>query len=310
MPESIFSIFLIPLTAMALMGFICFFWLRRKRSPETVQGVATLLGIAGTFAGIIFALSGLNFEDLASSIPALLGGMFFAFFSSLMGVAVSLLVYFFPRFWRQEEEAIDSESDIDSQILRAIKELNKNMVGKQDELIKSFDVFAEKMADNNMKALEEVIKDFNTKLQEQFGENFKQLNLAVHKLLDWQENYKETVEKTSAEVESMIKMLKSSNDSIGVSADALQEITKSADSFRENADALKTQLGEARNTIGEINEFASGLGGASDVIKGNMEDITGKVLEDLGQNLKGISEALVRDYQEIQRVFERMKNSQ
>jgi len=41
------------------------------------------------------------------------------------------------------------------------------------------------MAENNSKALiealQEVIRDFNAKINEQFGENFKQLNEAVGK---------------------------------------------------------------------------------------------------------------------------------
>ena len=55
-------------------------------------------------------------------------------------------------------------------------------------------------AENNTKALveaiREVIGDFNTKLNEQFGENFKELNNAVGDLVSWQDNYKDTVEKS------------------------------------------------------------------------------------------------------------------
>jgi len=58
---------------------------------------------------------------------------------------------------------------------------------QHEEMIKEFRNFAEKMADNNSKALidalQKVIKDFNAKINEQFGENFKQLNEAVGKVL-------------------------------------------------------------------------------------------------------------------------------
>ena len=53
----------------------------------------------------------------------------------------------------------------------------------------------EKIAESNSKALieafKEVIRDFNTKINEQFGENFKQLNAAVEKILVWQERYRQ-----------------------------------------------------------------------------------------------------------------------
>ena len=41
-----------------------------------------------------------------------------------------------------------------------------------------------------IEALKSVIQDFNNNLTEQFGDNFKQLNEAVYKLVIWQENYK------------------------------------------------------------------------------------------------------------------------
>ena len=319
---------IIPIIFITIITIVCLHF-RGERSPETIQGIATLGGIFGTFIGIVLALSGLDFQNIGTSIQALLNGIYPAFLSSLGGVGISLWVYLYPEFWKQQEETLDREQGTESQILRELKNLNKNITGnsetslnaqmlelrdavtrKQDELKHSFDMFAEKMAENNMKALEDVIKDFNTKLQEQFGENFKQLNEAVGKLLGWQENYRETIEKTNIAVERMLKSLESSKESMQVSASALEEITKSVNSFKENADALKTQLEEVRNTTGEINEFANGLSGAANTIKDNMGGIMDRALEDLGQNLKGISEALVRDYQQIQQVFERMKDSQ
>lgn len=42
-----------------------------------------------------------------------------------------------------------------------------------------------------MDALKQVIADFNHNLTEQFGDNFKQLNEAVAKLVEWQENYRQ-----------------------------------------------------------------------------------------------------------------------
>ena len=336
--------FIIPIIFAVFIVFICI-GLNGKRSPETIQGVATLLGIGGTFVGIIIALYGAfgvgpeGIKDIQKSTSELLDGIYPAFFSSLAGVLMALAVYLFPGFWKQKEESIDTESDTDSQILLELKNLNRNIIGdsetslntqllklrtvitdKHDELKKSFDAFAEKMTENNMKALEEVIKDFNTKLQEQFGENFKQLNKAVGDLLVWQENYKESIEKTNEEMQNMLKVLEEAKNSLGqskesmrISADSLEEITRSANSFSENAESLRNQLEETKEAIGTINEFSKNLDGAAEGIKNNMDNIMNSTLENLGQNLKSISEALVRDYREIQMIISDMarnRNSQ
>lgn len=52
------------------------------------------------------------------------------------------------------------------------------------------DMLSKSATETVIEALGQVIRDFNTNLTEQFGDNFKQLNEAVLKLVDWQENYK------------------------------------------------------------------------------------------------------------------------
>ena len=65
-----------------------------------------------------------------------------------------------------------------------------------------------------IEALENVIKDFNQKITEQFGENFKQLNEAVGALLDWQKEYKEQVSLLTQTFEECKKSISEVKDSI------------------------------------------------------------------------------------------------
>ena len=210
----------------------------------------------------------------------------------------------------------DSEASMSTQLLK----LKDAVTTKQDELKNSFDAFAKTMSENNMKALEEVIKDFNTKLQEQFGENFKKLNEAVGKLVVWQENYKNTVEETQKQLKHTVVTLEKIDSSAHLSSQSLAKMTESANSFKENSDALKEQLEDSRNAIGAINEMSNKLDGSVEKIKTNMEDITKKsleelktsthsILQDLGQNLKGISEKLVVDYEKVAKVIREISNS-
>jgi hypothetical protein len=52
------------------------------------------------------------------------------------------------------------------------------------------DMMSKSATEQVIEALKSVIEDFNKNLVEQFGDNFKQLNEAVFRLLEWQENYK------------------------------------------------------------------------------------------------------------------------
>ena len=47
-----------------------------------------------------------------------------------------------------------------------------------------------------------VIRDFNSKVEEQFGENFKKFNEGLEKLLEWQDNYVGEVEATKKAIDT------------------------------------------------------------------------------------------------------------
>ena len=317
-----------------IVAVISIFWVSlylksKNRNPQLIQGTAILLGVFFTFAGVVWALLGFDPENLNASIFGLLNGIKPAFVSSVVGMLVALSVNLFPKFWKQDEEKLKDDTDeIDTEalILQELKNLNTNIMGdskdslnaqilglknsfntKQDELKKSFDTFAEKMAENNMKALEEVIKDFNNKLQEQFGENFKQLNIAVGELLEWQKGYKQTIESTNETLNTAIESFKSSKESLEISATSLEKLTESADSFKNNSEALKEQLEEVRNNISSLSDFAQQLEGKGDEISEEMKKITESSLQELGQNLKGISEAIAEDYKSIQDAFNKIR---
>jgi chromosome segregation ATPase len=92
--------------------------------------------------------------------------------------------------------------------------------------------FAKRLAEDSTKAivaaLESVVKDFNKNLTEQFGENFKQLNLAVGDLVVWQRQYKDELN-TLQQKNSQI------TESLGNATQRLLEISKSLDQLSGSA---------------------------------------------------------------------------
>ncbi len=67
---------------------------------EMLPGLLTSLGILGTFIGLIRGLGGLDVSDAArtmESIPKMIGGMTFAFTTSIVGVACSIVFNIFNR---------------------------------------------------------------------------------------------------------------------------------------------------------------------------------------------------------------------
>lgn len=136
----------------------------------------------------------------------------------------------------------DGESTIHTQIIK----MRTSIADKQEELIKEFKTFAVQMAENNskafIKALEEVIRDFNTKITEQFGDNFKQLNLAVGQLLEWQENYKLQIERMVAQLDQSAKAI----DSVSVSVGAISAKSESLVAAAQSLESILRELNEVK----------------------------------------------------------------
>ena len=222
--------------------------------------ILTTLGIFGCFTGIAFALLDFDTRHMSESVPELLNGVKTAFWASVSGIFGALSIKFRHRFFKEPiHEASDevktaSLEDVvssinllrksiggegDSSLLSQIKLMRQEQQDNSFKLIKSLDDFASKVSELGSKALiealEKVIRDFNTQLNEQFGENFKQLNLAVEKLVIWQQQYKE-------ELNLLQNVQKQGAVSLSESAKSFSSVVEKAGSYTQSAEALSNLL--------------------------------------------------------------------
>lgn len=222
--------------------------------------ILTTLGITGCFIGIALGLLNFDTNNVQLSIPSLLSGVKTAFWSSIAGVVGALYIKF--RHYTKKLPVVESQgenkpSSIED-IVSVMTSLKNGLVGdeqgtllsqmklqrqessdKMDILISEFKNFAAHMVENNQKAiveaLKEVIKDFNEKLTEQFGENFKNLNAAVEKLVVWQQQYKD-------ELDLIQKSQKQTAEDLSTVANNFKMLVQEAEKFSEISKSLHTQL--------------------------------------------------------------------
>lgn len=264
------------------------FYFRKKHDLSAMSGLTTTLGIYGTFLGIFFGLVGFDVNDIASSVPQLLGGLKTAFLTSIAGMSAGLILKEFPGFYgiritdedqakesatietmvailsnieknqrelfqRESQQLINIEKALcgegETTLLTQIQKLRTSFADKQDELVSAFNDFAQKVAENNSRALidalTQVMKDFNTKINEQFGDNFKRLNEAVGKLLEWQQEY-------GKQVDAMVRQIQTTASTVEQSAKTLALVVSQAESFAATAQGLHqliTSLEQIRNNL-------------------------------------------------------------
>lgn len=297
-------------------------WLKKFQTISALQSTAVSLGILGTFLGIFGGMLQFDINDLDASIKLLLEGLRLAFLTPIAGIGTALIVRTFPQVYgiketeesRDEHELVQIKNELaeltkaltgdgETTLLTQVQKLRQSMTDKMDDLNKSFKDFAEKMVEDNkaslIEALQQVIKDFNEKITEQFGENFKHLNDGVGKMLEWQENYTKQVEKA-------VEVLDKSGESLQISAEALQSAKESIQEFKSTADELKKQLEAMGASMVGMKTLAESLKDSGADIRKEMEEITTKNINFLGEKLASISEKLVSDYSQLQQVIQQI----
>lgn len=261
------------------------------------KAVIMSIGVLGTFVGIFVGLMGFDTRALQDSVPLLLDGLKTAFYTSIVGMGLSLALNIMQRA-KGVKSSQDTSFDYLVEQARHLNSL-QNMDSHLDNIHKQLSLMPSKadilqirtttnaMLENNFKrvntslqeainqlalgaskeligALELVIKDFNVNLQEQFGDNFKELNNAVGRLLSWQENYKQSIEdnqnllhQTRLSIEQNAKSMQQTQENLQAitaqNISAMEFYGKSIaliEDMKNKGEILQSQLGEI-SSLGE-----------------------------------------------------------
>ena len=115
--------------------------------------------------------------------------------------------------------------------------------------------------------------------------------------------FTESVQTQIQQVEQQSKLLSESAASLKTTASAIKKAAENIDAFgdsNEKLHQLVEQLTDAMRTLDGFrvgtDRFAAELTEKADAIESNMKRITDSAVQQLANNLRGISEALVNDY--------------
>jgi DNA anti-recombination protein RmuC len=295
---------------------------------ETMPGILTTVGLFGTFWGIALGLGSFNVGDIEGSVPELLEGMKLAFWTSIYGMFTALILRvenFVAGLFRRkapetgvsaddlyrvmrEQKDILSElknsigADGDHSILTQVRLMRTDLREFRENMVDEFRSFAKNMADNNsqalIEALKEVIRDFNAKINEQFGDNFKELNRAVGALLEWQDNYR-------VQMETMISQFNLAAEGIISSQQAIAQIredTASIPRVMKNLDALLHHLDH------EVTQSAELLKGFT-ALRLQADEVFPTIKKGLESLTRDLSERVDSSMDHIESVFSQQQNS-
>lgn len=248
-------------------AFFCY----KKNELQKAPAILTTIAILGTFFGIAVGLLDFDANNVQKSIPSLIDGIKTAFWASIWGIFLAICFKIYPMLITHKETETPKESvtaqDLHSVLIQIKKSLSDDTDSSlitQFKLLRSdFSDFLRNASENNSKALidalKDVMRDFNTKINEQFGDNFKQLNQAVEKILVWQEQYRKQVTEMIEQNNQSAKNLWQASQDFALISQNIKSFTQSAENCRlliESLDAHNKSIEQSMEKLASYIEVA------------------------------------------------------
>ena len=258
-----------------------------EKAAEFGPTILTTTGIFFTFLGIAIGLIEFDVSNIQASVPALLGGLKTAFLASVAGVGGALTLkarhYVFGLPKKEEVPATgatvddlakiltrihgalagDSDATLVSQLKLMRQDSNDRLDALKIAQTEALQMLSRMGSQALVEALRDVIRDFNARINEQFGENFQHLNQGVAKLLIWQEQHRQHVETMATRLDEILKIAQSTTDTHKQVVDQSSIFAKTAAGLSGLLSALETQKAQITSYA---QSFATLLNSAKDAV--------------------------------------------
>ncbi len=190
------------------------------------------------------------------------------------------------------------------------KEINQQEL---QQLQKDFKEFATLMAKSNMEALidalNNVMREFNEKLTEQFGENFKELNMAVGQLLTWQEGYKVYITETEKHLSEVLSRFDSAQTSLEVVSNNAESLVNAGNLLSDSSQILNTEHKQLLENLEVMSTFKENISELPSNLKQVVSQLAilpekvgeghEKLMQSMGQTYESTSTAMQGHHEDL-----------
>jgi ABC-type transporter Mla subunit MlaD len=181
----------------------------------------------------------------------------------------------------------DSNDRMDK-LRRAAEEARQDSNNRLAALTRSLDEFGRTVSENNSRALidalKDVIREFNDKISDQFGENFKQLNDAIGKILVWQERYRQ-------QLGEMIEQQQITSRNMATATERYQTLLARAEAFEVVANSMGSLISRLETQRNHLDDSLSSLATLINTASRGFPEIERKITEMVQQVGNGVRTA-------------------
>ncbi len=189
--------------------------------------------------------------------------------------------------------------------------------------IKEFQDFAKHMSEAFSKAiieeLQAVIREFNETLSEQFGENFKQLNVAVGRLVEWQDEYRQQMSDLKSALDNAVEGIQKTEISLVEIEQSTSKIPAHLSNMEQANSELNTQIEKMSAVLGGFAEMREKAVNAFPEIEKNIENITSNLnstvekqtetVKEIGTNFESLMSLQKESNENLHKGFEELRST-
>ncbi len=216
----------------------------------------------------------------------------------------------------QDISSVKEQMSSDQKVLFEFLETSLDKVNQSLE--DAIDALAEGATEEIIKALENVIQDFNQNLTEQFGDNFKQLNESVKNMIEWQENYKNAIKELENSLGLAIDGISGTDTKLQSMAESYKQIDNTHLHLQDIIKTNENQINNLETHMKHMNEvgekaklMTDSIENFSDKIKGsltNQSETLNQLIKDSDKLKKEIEKQLPESLGELNRQLSSLTN--
>lgn len=251
---------------------------------ELIPGLLTSLGILGTFMGLMQGLSSVDFsnaEGTIQSIPQLLGGMRFAFATSVAGIACSLLFNMLnriaagralraldhfedafyelamPRPLQPDVQMLCQKQDEDARMMQLADNIGSRVSASLEmalsrammPLNQSLDTFIKCATREQVDGVRRIVGQFVTQLNTMLGDQLNDLGKVFSAVTDDQRDTQRNLHNTMAAAQSMSKDAEIIRQSTAAIAEQVRVLSEELQAETEKRNAKISSAEEASQNL-------------------------------------------------------------
>lgn len=281
-----------------------------KPYHKDFKSIILTLGVLGTFIGVFIGLLGFNINNIETSISILLDGLKIAFYTSIVGMGIAILISIYQRFIGFK---VDNKDSLDFITIQSKKLDNLDELPKINEMnLEHKEIFVELKEILNKSF--ELNSNLVTKMVESNNDNFKVL-------LDSNKNLNETLLNMQNSIsKDLIKQINNLNSSTikeieklssDFSSDVICSVSNLSNEWTNNinvyfSENFKRFNKAVDNILDWQKEYKKTMIDSNEISKENSKTI--KTMDNIVNNIIRRDEATIELYKEVSHIMKEYKS--